>query len=85
MPSLSLQKTIMNFINVLPVLISQCCPSHPGKHSHLKRPCCKATHVAPLAHGLPFAVHGFICQKTYYNNIIAFASDLLNFPIKFQN
>jgi hypothetical protein len=29
----------------------------------LKRPCCSAKHVAPLAQGLPFAVHGFICQK----------------------
>ena len=44
----------------LPVLASQYWPSHPGKHSHLKRPCCRATQVAPLAHGFPLAVHGLI-------------------------
>lgn len=40
--------------------ISQVCPSQPGKHSHVNRPCSKATQVAPLLHGLPLAEHGSI-------------------------
>lgn len=42
------------------VLTSHFCPSQPGKHSHLKRPCCKAMQVAPLMQGFPLALHGSI-------------------------
>jgi hypothetical protein len=42
------------------MLISQVCPSQPGKHSHMNLPCCKAIHVAPLLQGLPEALHGSI-------------------------
>lgn len=73
-----LRKYVKRFV---PVLTSQCCPSQPGKHSHLKRPCCKATHVAPLAHGLPFAVHGFICQNTS-QHIHCIQQPFLTFPIR---
>lgn len=45
------------------VLTSHNCPSQPGKHSQVNLPCCRATHVAPLLHGFPFAEHGSICGK----------------------
>lgn len=42
------------------VLISQSCPSHPGKHSHVNLPCCRAVQEAPFLQGLPFAEQGSI-------------------------
>jgi len=45
------------------VLMSQSCPSHPGKHWQENRPCCSATHDAPFWHGFPWAVQGLICKK----------------------